>query len=242
MRQIWVITKRELASFFDSLIAYIMLIVFLGFSGFFTWIYGQNIFFMNEANLGAFFAIAYWTFFFFIPAITMRLFAEENKTGTIELLLTKPVSDWQVVMGKFTATLILIFIALLLTAPYYITVASISLNPVDHGAILLGYLGLLLMSAVYISIGIFSSAVTNNQIVSFLLALFIGLFFQILFSLLSAASSGFLSSLFNYLSISTHVDSISRGVIDSKDLVYFVSLILFGLILTETMLEKRRFA
>jgi len=242
MRQIWVIAKRELASFFDSLMAYIMLIVFLGFSGFFTWIYGQNIFFMGQANLAAFFGIAYWTFFFFIPALTMRMFAEENKSGTIELLLTKPVTDWQVVMGKFTATFLLIFIAILLTIPYYITISTISLNPVDHGAILLGYLGLLLMCSVYISIGILASAITNNQIVSFLLAMFIGLFFQIIFSLLSSASTGFLSNLFNYLSVTTHVESISRGVIDSKDLVYFLSVIIFGLIVTEAMLEKRRLA
>ena len=111
MRQIWIIAKRELGSFFDSLTAYIMMVAFLGFSGFFTWIYGTDIFFIKQASLQAFFGIAYWTLFFFIPAITMRLFAEENKSGTIELLLTRPVTDWQVITGKFTATLLLILIA-----------------------------------------------------------------------------------------------------------------------------------
>nr|NQU90763.1 ABC transporter permease subunit [Bacteroidota bacterium] len=106
MKQIWVISKRELQSFFDSLTAYIMLIAFLGFSGFFTWLYGSDIFFVKQASLQAFFGVAYWTLFFFIPALTMRLFAEENKTGTIELLLTRPVSDWQVIIGKFLGTLV----------------------------------------------------------------------------------------------------------------------------------------
>lgn len=241
MKQIWILAKRELRSFFDSLMAYIMLVAFLGFSGFFTWLYGQgDVFFIKQANLSVFFGIAFWTLFFFIPALTMRLFAEENRSGTIELLLTKPVNDWQVVWGKFLATLMLIGIALLLTIPYYITVAS--LGPVDHGAVWAGYFGLILMSAAYISIGIFTSAISSNQIVSYLLALLIGIFFQVLFTMLSGAFSGFLGNLFDYLSLYTHFDSISRGVIDSKDLVYFLSIIFFGLIVTEAVLEKRRLA
>ena len=241
MKQIWIVAKRELRSFFDSLMAYIMLIAFLGFSGFFTWLYGQgDIFFIKQASLQAFFGIAYWTLFFFIPALTMRLFAEENRSGTIELLLTKPLNDWQVVWGKFLATLMLILVALLLTIPYYITVAS--LGPIDHGAVWSGYFGLILMSAAYISIGIFTSAISTNQIVSYLLALFIGIFFQILFGMLSGAFSGLLSQVLNYLSLNTHFESISRGVIDSKDLIYFLSVIFFGLILTEAVLEKRKLA
>ena len=238
MRQIWTISKRELQSFFDSLMAYIMLIAFLGFSGFFTWLFGSDIFFIKQASLQAFFSIAYWTLFFFIPALTMRQFAEENRAGTIELLLTKPVSDWQVVIGKFSATLGLILIALLLTLPYYITVAN--LGPIDHGAVLTGYLGLILMSAAYIAIGIFTSSISSNQIVSYLLALFIGIFFQIIFSLLSGNFSGFIGEVLNFLSVSSHFDSISRGVIDSKDLIFFLSLIFLGLILTEANLARKR--
>lgn len=203
MRQIWTITKRELQSFFDSLMAYIMLIAFLGFTGFFTWLYGSDIFFVKQASLGAFFSIAYWTLFFFIPAITMRQLAEENKSGTIELLLTKPITDWQVVLGKFMATLLLIVIALALTLPYYITVAN--LGPIDHGAVLTGYLGLILMSAAYISIGIFTSSVSNNQIVSFLLALFLGIFFQIIFSMLSTNFSGLIGQVLDFMSVSSHL-------------------------------------
>jgi len=237
MRQIWVIAKRELKSFFDSLMAYIMLVAFLGFSGFFTWLYGSDIFFVNQASLQAFFGIAYWTLFFFIPALTMRQIAEEKKTGTIELLLTKPVSDWQLVVGKFLSTLMLIIISLLLTIPYYITVAK--LGPVDHGVIWSGYLGLVLMSAAYISIGLFASSISNNQIVSFLLALFIGIFFHIIFGILASNFSGFAGNILNYLSLSTHYESISRGVIDTKDLIYFLSIIFLGLVGTESMVAKR---
>lgn len=238
MRQIWTISNRELQSFFDSLMAYIMIIAFLGFSGFFTWLFGSDVFFVKQASLQSFFQIAYWTLFFFIPALTMRQFAEENRAGTIELLLTKPVSDWQVVLGKFLSTFILILIALALTLPYYITVAS--LGPIDHGAVLTGYLGLILMSAAYISIGIFTSSVSSNQIVSYLLALFIGIFFQIIFSLLSGNFGGLLGTVLDYLSVSSHFDSISRGVIDSRDLIYFFSLIFLGLILTEANLANKR--
>ena len=133
MHQILTITRRELDSYFDSLVAYIMLAVFLGFSGFFTWLQGGgDIFVRKEADLQVFFSVARWTLFFFIPAITMRLIAEEKKTGTIELLLTKAVTNRQVVLGKYLSCLILVAIALILTAPYYITIAS--LGEMDHGA------------------------------------------------------------------------------------------------------------
>ncbi len=238
MKQIWIISKRELQSFFNSLMAYIMLVAFLGFSGFFTWLFGSDVFFVKQASLQSFFGIAYWTLFFFIPALTMRLFAEENRSGTIELLVTKPVNDWQLVLGKFLSTLLLIIIALVLTLPYYITVAN--LGPVDHGAVWSGYLGLILMSAAYISIGIFTSSISNNQIVGYMLALFIGIFFQIIFGLLAGNLSGLFGSILDYLSLSTHFESISRGVIDTKDLIYFLSIIFIGLVLTEGNLAKKR--
>jgi ABC-2 type transport system permease protein len=169
----------------------------------------------------------------------MRLVAEEKNTGTLELLLTKAITDWQVVIGKFLAAFLLIFTALLLTIPYYVTVAQIAKIGVDHGAILCGYFALLLMSATYISIGLFASSITRNQIVAFLLALFIGIFFHIIFDVLSNNFTGFTGQLLHYLSLSTHYDALSRGVIDSKNLVYFLSLIFLGLILTELQLEKR---
>ncbi|NOZ46064.1 MAG: ABC transporter permease subunit [Chlorobi bacterium] len=236
MKKIWIIAKRELNTFFDSLMAYIMIIAFLGFSGFFTWLYGADIFFVGQASLQSFFSIAYWTLFFFIPALTMRLLAEENRSGTIELLLTKPVTHWQVVLGKFTATLLLIVIALALTIPYYITVAN--LGDIDHGAVISGYIGLILMSAMYISIGLFTSSISNNQIVGFLLALFIGMFFHIIFDVLANNFTGLIGQTFDFLSVSTHFESISRGVIDSKDIIYFLSIIFIGLVSSEAVLSK----
>ena len=238
MKQIWVITTRELQSFFDSLTAYIMLIAFLGFSGLFTWLYGSDIFFVKQASLQAFFGVAYWTLFFFIPALTMRQFAEENKTGSIELLLTRPVRDWQVVMGKFLATLLLIVIALAFTLPYYITVAN--LGNIDHGATISGYLGLILISAAYISIGIFTSSISNNQIVGFMLALAIGILFHFLFAFLAYGASGIVGDVLYYLSVGNHFESISRGVIDSKDIIFFLSIIFLGLVSTEAVLQKNR--
>ena len=237
MEKILIITKRELRSFFDSLMAYVMIVLFLGFSGFFTWIFGSDIFLVNQASLQSFFGIAFWTLFFFIPAVTMGMLADERKSGTLELLVTKPVSDWQIITGKFMAAFVLICISLALTLPYYFTVASI--GKVDHGAVWMGYLGLLFMSASYISIGLFTSSITNNQIVAFLLALFIGIFFHLIFGLVGGSSGGWFAGILNYLSISTHYESMSRGVIDSKDVLYFLSIIFFGLIGTELALSKR---
>lgn len=237
MDRIWIITKRELDAFFDSLTAYVMIVIFLGLSGFFTWLSVNNIFVLAQARLDVFFGISFWTLFFFIPAITMRSIAEENKTGTIELLATKAITDWEIIVGKFLACLLLIFIALLCTIPYYITVSK--LGNVDHGGIIGGYFGLALISAAYVSIGIFASSITNNQIVAFLLALFIGIFFHLLFDLISAGFKGPLGAAFEFLSARAHFDSLSRGVIDSRDLLYFVSIILGGLVLSTTMISRR---
>jgi ABC-2 type transport system permease protein len=237
MKIIWLITKRELDSFFDSLIAFIMIVLFLGFSGFFTWISGSDIFLVGQASLRSFFSIAYWTLFFFIPALTMRLIAEEKKTGTIEMLLTKAITDRQVIIGKYLATILLISIALAFTLPYVITVSK--LGNLDSGGTICGYLALILMSAAYTSIGIFASSITNNQIVAFLTALFIGLFFHIIFQVIAGGMTGLLGQVINSLSVTVHFESLSRGVVDSKDIIYFGSIIFLGLFLTEVSLAKR---
>ena len=237
MNSIWTIAKREFRTFFDSLAAYILLVVFLGLSGFFTWLFGSDIFFVGQATLMPFFSVAYWTLFFFIPALTMKMLAEEKRSGTLELLLTKPISDWQVVVGKFLSVLMLIVVALLLTIPYYISVSF--LGPIDHGSVWSGYVGMLLMSMALISIGIFASSITNNQIVAFLLALFVGVFFLIIFDVLSSSFTGTIAYFFNYLSLSTHYESVSRGVLDSKDIIYFISISLVGLFLADMVLSKR---
>jgi ABC-2 type transport system permease protein len=237
MKTIWIIARRELSSFFDSLIAFIIIILFLGFSGFFTWISGSDIFMTGQASLQSFFSIAYWTLFFFIPALTMRLIAEEKKTGTIEMLLTKAVTDRQVILGKYFATLILITIALLFTLPWVITISK--LGNIDTGGVICGYMALILMSAAYTSIGLFASSITSNQIVAFLSALFIGLFFHFIFEVIAGDMTGFLGQVINSLSVNVHFESLSRGVVDSKDLVYFGSIIFLGLFLTEVSMSKR---
>lgn len=240
MHAIWIIAKRELDSFFDSLIAYIMLVLFLGFSGFFTWLLGADVFLVGQASLESFFNVAYWTLFFFIPAITMRLLAEERKTGTLELLLTKAVTDRQVILGKFLSAFLLVLIALTFTAPYVITLSN--LGNIDSGQVLCGYLGMLLMSAMYISIGLYTSSITSNQVVAFLAALFIGLFFHIIFGMIAQQFTGWPGQVFEALSLTNHIESMSRGVLDTRDLMYFLSITIIGILLAELSLVKRNTA
>lgn len=238
MRESWIIAKKELSSFFDSLIAYILLVAFLGFSGFFTWLWGSDIFYHKQASLDIFFNVALWSLFFFIPAITMRQFAEERKSGTIELLLTKRMTERQLVMGKFLACLLLVIIALAFTIPYYVSVAQ--LGNIDHGSTITGYLGLILMSGALIGIGLLASSLTSNQIVAFLIALLIGIVFQFILGSVGSGQSGWLGSLLTDLSIPHHYESMSRGVIDTKDVIYFIALAFLGLMLTELVISKRK--
>ncbi len=239
MKQVVIICRREINSFFDSLVAYILLIAFLLLTGYFTWIGGSgDVFFRKQADLVVFFQTALLTLLLFIPAITMKSLAEEKKSGTLELLLTKNVKDGQVVLGKFLAALVMVLIALLFTAVYYISVSR--LGNFDHGATLCGYFGLLLLSSSYISIGIFASSITRNQIVAFLIAIFIGICFLFLFGILSNSTSGFLSDVFNTLDLTQHFSSVSKGVIDSKDVIYFLSITGLGLFLSEYVISKRK--
>lgn len=238
MNYIWIICKREINAFFDSLMAYIMLAAFLGLSGIFTWLMGGgDVFFIGQASLSSFFNVAFWTLFFFIPAITMRMVAEEERSGTMELLATKPISHFQIVAGKWLAAWLLVAISLALTLPYYVTVAS--LGPIDHGATISGYIALLLISGVYTSIGIFASSLTNNQIVAFIVSLFIAFFFQMLFSQLAVILPDILASIAQYLSLNQHYQTMSRGVIGLSNLVYLISLVLLGF-LSATISIKRR--
>lgn len=237
MRAVLIIAKKELQSFFDSLIAYVLLVAFLGFTGFFTWLLGSDVFFIKQASLAAFFYWANWAFLVFIPAITMKMLAEENKSGTIELLLTKPITNWQVLWGKFLACFALIGFALLCTIPYYITIAN--LGKIDNGVVLCGYLALLFVSASYISIGLYASSITSNQIIAFLIAIVIGVLFQFIFSLLASVFTGSVGETLDYLGFQSHYDSISRGVVDSRDVIYFASIVFIGMVLAELSLAKR---
>ena len=236
MKPIWTIAKRELGAFFDSLTAYILLVLFLGLSGFFTWIAVFDVFLSKQASLRPFFSIAYWSLFFFIPAITMRMIAEERRSGTLELLLTKSVTARQVVLGKFMGGLMLITIALLFTIPFVITIANI--GDLDAGATFSGYLALFLMSAAYLGIGLLASSLTDNQIVAFLLALAIGILFHWVAGIIASSSTGFIANFFGGLHMGYHFESMARGVIDLKDVIYFLSFALGGTFLSEILLNK----
>lgn len=238
MDLIWTICKREINAFFNSLTAYIILVVFLAVSGFFTWLGGSgDIFFVGQASLGIFFGIAFWTLFFFIPAITMRMLAEEKRSGTLELLATKPVSDFQIVAGKWLASWLLVLISLAFTLPYYITVAN--LGNIDHGAVLSGYLALILISGVYTSIGIFASSITKNQIVALILSLFICVFFQILFGVMADVLPGMLSNIAEFLDLQFHYSTLTRGIISLESIIYMSFLILLGFVLATASLRRR---
>jgi ABC-2 type transport system permease protein len=168
----------------------------------------------------------------------MKLISEEKNTGTLELLLTKPLKESQLVTGKFFAALFLVAIALALTLIYYVSISY--LGKVDHGAIISGYFGLLLFSAAYIGIGLFASSISKNQIVAFLLALFIGIFFQIIFDILGNSINGLAGKIFGFLSISGHFDSISRGVWDTRDIIYLLSVCILGIELAKENLVNRK--
>ena len=238
MQKIWIITKRELASYFDSLMAYLMILIFLGICGSLTWILFSNIFVNGQASLDVFFKFgAFWSLFLFIPAITMRSIAEETRSGTIELLSTKAISDWQIVLGKFSAAFVLVLICIVCTLPYYVTVSQ--LGNVDDGAVLGGYLGLLLLSAAYISLGILASSLTQNQIVAFLVAIVVEILFHFMFGMMASSFGGVVGDVLNFLSVNEHFESISRGVIDSGDVIFFGSIIVLCLYLSQMMLSKR---
>jgi len=238
MHAVWTICKREINAFFDSLTAYVLLVIFLGLSGTFTWLFGGgDIFFSGQASLGTFFQVAFWTLFFFIPAVTMGMIAEERRSGTLELLATKPLDDVQIVAGKWLAAWGLVAIALACTLPYYVTVAQ--LGPIDHGATISGYIGLLLVSAVYVSIGLFASSLTSNQIVAFLLSLLIAVFVQLLFGQMSSVLPGPAASVAEFLDLQFHFQTIARGVIDAATVLYIGTLTLVGGLAATISLKSR---
>ena len=234
--------KKEISVFFSSLTGYIAIVVFLAAIGLFMWVFPGdfNVIDKGYANIDTLFIIAPWVFMFLIPAITMRSFSEEWKSGTIELLLTKPITDWQLISAKFFAGLIIVIFSLLPTLVYYWSVKSISLAPgIDEGATWGSYFGLLFLASSFVSIGIFSSALSKNQIIAFISSVFISFFFYVGFEQISSffLSSGTDSLIIN-LGINEHYISMSRGVIDTRDLIYFVSLSLFFLYLTKMKLDS----
>jgi ABC-2 type transport system permease protein len=228
------IFQKELRSYFNSAVAYVVIVVFLAIIG---WFHASNLFLMNAATMRLMFELVPLVFLFVVPAITMRLLAEETKTGTIELLTTKPLQDGEVVVGKFLAAWALVAIALLPTLLYYLTIAF--LGRIDNGPVIGGYVGLLLMAGVYVAVGLFASSITDNQIVAFIIGFLMVLILFMLDKVLIYVPEG-LTSIVEYLGIDYHYSSITRGVIDTRDVVYFLSMLGFALYLTVASLGRRR--
>ncbi len=236
MRNIFTIFQKEFKSYFNSPIAYIFIITFILFS---SWLFFRTFFLVDQAHLRPLFSIFPWLFLILAPSITMRAWAEEKKMGTIEVLMTLPLRDYEVVLGKFLASFFFMITTVVLTFPLAITVYSLG-NP-DTGSIIGGYMGAILMGGAYLSIGLFCSSLTKNQIVAFIISTvtcFILLIIGEDIVLMSAPDT--FAPIFSYLGLGTHFESISRGVIDSRDLVYYFSTIGFFLFLNTLALESRK--
>jgi len=234
MQIIWTIFKRELRAYFDSPIAYVVITVFLLFTG---WFFTTNFFVVGQADLRVIFGIIPFTFLFFTPAITMRLISEERKTGTMELLVTMPIPDIAIILGKYLAALALLVAMIIPTLVYGITVAS--LGDMDIGPALGGYLGLLLMGAAYLAIGTFGSALSVNQVVAFIISWVI-VFAFFLFDKMLFLLPNWMVSFVEYLAIEYHFQNIARGVIDTRDIIYYLSLIALALFLAARVIAARR--
>jgi len=235
------IAKRELASYFASPVAYVFLVIFLLLTGFLTFTAGA-FFERGEASLGAFFAWHPWVYLVLVPAVGMRLWAEERRAGTMELLLTLPVTAWQAILGKFLASWIFLAIALALTFPVVVTVNV--LGDPDNGAIVAGYLGSLFLAGAYLAITCLTSAMTRNQVIAFILAVVACLFlilagFSPVTDLLVRWASPALVDTVAAFSVVTHFDGFQKGVVDSKDLLFFLSLIGYSLFATGVVLRNR---
>jgi ABC-2 type transport system permease protein len=228
--------RKELRSFFNSPVAYIVIVVYLVILG---WFFVSNLFLYNLSTLRTVFEMTPFLLLFFAPAMTMRLLAEEKKTGTLELLITKPVEEYEIIAGKFLAAWVLFFFTLLPTLCYYITVSI--LGSLDTGAVAGGYLGLMLVGAVFIAISVFGSSITENQIVAFIVSLFVVFVLFMLDKVLMYLPAS-LGNIFEYLSIDYHFSNIARGVIDSRDIIYYFSAVGISLYLATVALQRRRWA
>lgn len=232
------ILKKELNSFFASPIGYLVIAVFLVVNGLFLWVFNGDFNILNAgfADLNSFFFIAPWFFLFLVPAITMRSFSDEFRLGTIEILKTKPITDWQIVIGKYFGALILITLALIPTLIYAYSIIQLG-NPIgniDIGSIIGSYVGLLFLASAYTAIGLFTSSISQNQIVSFIVAIFISFF--IFYGFEALADLG-ISETLRQFGMHAHFESIGRGIIDTRDIIYFVSVTIFFLFISKLKLE-----
>ncbi len=238
----WSVCKKELRQFFSNLTGYIAIVVFLLVNGFMLFVFENNILDFGYASLDRFFQLAPWILLLLIPAITMRSLSDEFRSGTYEILHTRPLSLWQIIFGKYVGSLAVVFIALIPTVIYFISVQALASNEgMDTGATIGSYIGLLLLSAVFTAIGICSSSFTNNSVVAFILCIVGCAFLYYGFgavSRLTELSSG-ADFYVEMLGVDSHYRSISRGVIDTRDLVYFISVTALFLVITYRNLLKR---
>ncbi len=234
MHNIGTIYRKEFKSFFYSPVAYIVMIVFISITG---WFFTKDLFVVGLVTMRGVFDLLPLMLMFFIPAMTMRTFSDEKKSGTLELLLTKPVSDLDIVVGKFLAVLAFTGITLVPTLVYMITLAF--LGPLSISTVLTSYLALLLMSSMFISIGIFCSSLTEYQVVAFIVGFFILLPFILLNRVLVFLPAS-LASLFEYISADFHYQNIAKGVLDTRSIIYFISGTAVFIVLTLTSLAKRK--
>jgi ABC-2 type transport system permease protein len=240
----YAILKKEFNGFLNTLIAYIVIMVFLVAIGMFMWVFPEtNVLDYGFADMQTLFNMAPWLFLFLIPAITMRTFAEEKREGTIELLLTKPISDLQLILGKYFAALLLALFALIPTLLYYYTVYELG-NPqgnVDSAAVIGSYLGLIFLAGVFTAIGVFASSVSDNQIISFVIAIFLCYIIYAGFELIASIPVwGGNSYFISQLGIAYHYTAISKGLIDSRDVIYFLSVIAIMILSTKLVLSSRK--
>lgn len=241
-RAVFTIAKRETAGFFASPVAYVFIIIFLLLAGFFTFMV-SGFFSRGQAGLQAFFAWMPWLYLFLVPAAGMRMWAEERRLGTIELLLTMPIAPWQAIVGKFLASWLVVAIALALTFPLVITVNILG-HP-DNGVILSSYLGALLLAGAYLAVTAMTSAITRNQVISFILAVVICLFLVLagwppVIDLLGRYAAPWLVQGVAAFSVMTHFEGITKGVLDSRDILFFLSVMVFCLFTTSVILRAHR--
>ena len=230
-----IIFKKELKSYFNSPMAYIFLVVFAIVTGYF---FTNTFFLFNQSNMRALFNIVPLVYLFFIPAITMGLIAREKNIGTMEIISTLPIKDVEFVVGKFLSALTLIALGLVFTLIHFFTLMNVGTN-IDYGAVFTGYLGLLMLGAVYASVGTFASSVTDNQVIAFIISVFIVLVFFLMDKMLYFMPVS-IAGVIQYISVDYHLSNISRGVIDSRNIIYFASLIGLFLFTTIRVLEIRK--
>ncbi len=238
----WTIAKREIGGYFASPVAYVFIVIFLLLCGFFTFMLG-GFFERREASLVSFFLWHPWLYLFLVPAVAMRLWSEERRLGTMELLLTMPVTGWQAIVGKFVASWLFLALALALTFPVVLSVGY--LGSPDYGVIFCGYVGSLLLAGAYLAVGCLTSAMTRNQVISFILSVVICLFLILagwppVTNLLVRWAPGWLVDTVAAFSVIPHFDGFQKGVLDSRDVIFFLSIIGFSLFTTGVIIRNVR--